>query len=167
MFRLLGYTAIFATCEKEVDKEIEMLRIKQMKEAYTKFCRKTGSSGTDMSWWGMGTFNVICSKDHGSRPHPICPDRAFDHLLSFEEACLAFEKLRKFVAGSVDWTTNFTLILLDAIITDAVNNFRAAILNTSNTTQKGSVLPGENISALERAGISENRNGSTKEGVVA
>lgn len=120
---------------------MQILRLQQMNETYMMLSHTMRSSERDTLWRRVGTWNQISSKDHESSAHPTSAAQAVDHFHSSKKACLTFQKFRKIEAGSADDTSNLALIRLDAIITAAVDNFPAAILNTSNSIGNGAALP--------------------------
>lgn len=112
---------------------METLRVKQMKDAFSELFCTTATDGRDCLWWRIVSFRELYSEGQEENEPSINQSQAMNHWLSSEDARLTFQKFWKLDVSSIDETSILTLVQLDAIITDAVNNLAKSIANMEQT----------------------------------
>lgn len=129
VFRLLGYKAFFAPRWRNSNFEKESLRLKQTKDALPKLFRTTANDQRDGSWWRISSFKKLYSERHEESVRSFHLFQPVDQLFFTENACLAFQKFWKIGVRFFEEIRILTLVHLDAIINDAVNNLAKWVFN--------------------------------------
>lgn len=77
-----------------------------------------------------GSYRELCSEKHEKNERKNTQAQTADHFFSSKEAALTVKRFRKFEVGSFDDTSMVTLVRLDTIIDDAVDDFCKSIVIT-------------------------------------
>lgn len=122
-FFLLGHGTTYAPRGKDVDIDVETIRVRQMKEAYEKMFTARESGDRDLSCWRIELFEKLCSKTHTTVERNAPHSGSADYFFQTEEANLTYRNFREFESGPFEETSISTKIRLDVIISDAIKNF--------------------------------------------